>query len=308
MAISLRGCVPLRVTSATFAAVLLAGGTSACGEGSASNSPNQGSSRVTPATAVAKAAANSERITSLHYRVTGTVPDKGRLEAEASMNTEPLTMSMKMNATDQGGDGQLEVRFVDEVMYVSGSAIDFEKLDDKSWFSADPAVWGGSAVDNQSYGILPRQIEGNPAVQSTILTASKDVRSIGTETIDGTRTTHYRGTVTSSGIGAARDAAASEAARERQINSLDQFTALGIEGTLTMDLWIGDDNHTRQFRMRGDTHATRSGEGKALEFVDGEPLDLTFTFLDVNQPATIEAPPSADTVDLGAQVDETQAG
>ncbi len=305
---SSHGCVPIRVTSATFAVVLLAGGTNACGEGPASNSPNQGSPRVTPATAVAKAATNSERITSLHYRVTGTVPDMGRLEAEASMNTEPLTMSMKMNATDQGRDRQLEVRFVDEVMYVSGSAIDFEKLDGKSWFSADPAVWGRSAGDNQSYGILPRQIEGNPAVQSTILTASKDVRSIGMETIDGTQTTHYRGTVTSSGIGAARDAAASEAARERQINSLDQFAALRIEGTLTMDLWIGDDNHTRQFRMRGDTYAARSGEGKPLEIVDGEPLDLTFTFLDVNQPTTIKAPPSADTADLGAQVDETQAG
>ncbi len=263
---------------------------------------------MTPAAAVAKAAANSERITSLHYRVTGTVPDKGRLEAEASMNTEPLTMSMKMNATDQGRDGQLEIRFVGEMMYVSGSAIDSEKLDGKSWFSADPAVWGRGAVDNQSYGVLPRQIEGNPAVQSTILTASKDVRSLGTETIDGTRTTHYRGTVTSSGIRAARDAAASKAARERQIDSLDQFTALRIEGTLTVDLWIGDNNHTRQFRMRGDTYATRSGDGKPLEFVDGDPLDLTITFLDVNQPVTVEAPPSEDTADLAARVDEAQAG
>lgn len=145
-------------------------------------------------------------------------------------------------------------------------------------------------------------------MQSTFLTASKDVRSIGTETIDGTRTTHYRGTVTMTGIGAARDAAVSTAARERQIDRLDQFIAMRIKGTLTVDLWIGDNNHTRQFRMRGDTYATRSREDKALEIIDGEPLDLTFTFLDVNQPATIEAPPSEDTADLAAQVDEIQAG
>jgi len=309
MRTSSRGCVPRRVTSAAFAALLLAGGTVACGGGSPSDSANQGSPRVTPATAVAKAAANSERITSLHYLVTGTVPDKGRLEAEASMHTEPLTMSMKMNATDQGRDGRLEIRFVDEVMYVGGSAIDSEKLDGKSWFSADPAVWGRGAVDNKSYGILPRQIEGNPAVQSTILTASKDVRRIGTETIDGTRTTHYRGTVTSSGIGAARDTAASKAARERQIDSLDQFMALRIEGTLTMDLWIGDDNHTKQFRMQGATRDTRGGtDGKPLEFIDGDPLDLTITFLDVNQPVSVEAPPSEDTTDLAAQMDEAPAG
>ncbi|MYR59387.1 hypothetical protein GTY54_25165 [Streptomyces sp. SID625] len=218
-----------------FAAVLLAGGTVACGGGSASDSAREGSPTVTPATAVAKAAANSERITSLHYRVTGTVPEKGRLEAEASMRAEPAVMKMKMNATDQGRDGQLEIRFVDEVIYVSGTAISSGKLDGKSWFSAHPAVWGRGAMDNQSYQVLPAQIEGNPATQSVILTASKDVRRNGTETIGGTRTTHYRGTVTSRNIRAARDAAANKAARERQINNLDQFMMLRIDDMLTMD-------------------------------------------------------------------------
>jgi hypothetical protein len=188
-----------------------------------------------------------------------------------------------------------------------GSAVNSEKLDGKSWFSADPAIWGRGLADNNSYGILPRQIEGSPAVQSRILTASKDVRRIGTQTIDGVRTTHYRGTVTSRGISAARDAAATKAARERQINSLDQFISLRVEGTLTMDLWIGDDNHTKQFRMQGDTRATRGGtDAKPLEIIDGDPLDLTITFLDVNQPVTVEAPPSEDTADLAAQMDEAQ--
>ncbi|GGL98520.1 putative lipoprotein [Streptomyces fumigatiscleroticus] len=250
---------------------------------------------------MAKAAAYSERITSLHYQVTGTVPETGRLEAEASMRTEPLTMNMKLNAIDKGRDGQLEIRFVDEVMYVSGSAVDSEKLKGKSWFSAEPAVWGRGAVDNESYGLLPAPIEGNPAVQSTILTASKDVRRVGTETIDGTPTTHYRGTVTRSGIRAARDAAANKAARERQINSLDQFITLRIDNALTVDLWIGDDNHTKQFRMRGDTRDTPGG-------AEGKPLDMTITFLDVNQPVTVQAPPSEDTADLAAQADKAQAG
>ncbi|MFI8832793.1 hypothetical protein ACIGPN_17400 [Streptomyces afghaniensis] len=85
--------------------------------------------------------------------------------------------------------------------------------------------------------------------------------------------------------------------------------ALSIDGTLTMDLWIGGDNQTKQYRMRGDTRATRGGtEGKPLEFIDGEPLDLTITFLDINQPVTVEAPPSEDTADLAASADEAQAG
>jgi hypothetical protein len=294
--------------SATFAAVLLAGGTAACGEGAEGNSAHEGPAKVTPRTAVAKAATNAEGITSLRYRVTGTVPQTGRLEAEASMSTEPPVMSMRMTTAEHGEDGRLEVRFVDEVMYAGGSAVDSGKLDGKSWFSASPAVWGRGAADNNSYRVLPSQMEGSPAVQSRILTASKDVRKIGTETVDGTRTTHYKGTVTGRGISAARDAATTKAARERQIESLDQFVALRIDDRLTMDLWIDEAGHTRQFRMRGDTRATRGGtEGKPLEFIDGDPLDMTVTFLDVNQPVTVETPPSEDTADIAALADKAQS-
>ncbi|GGV81940.1 hypothetical protein [Streptomyces massasporeus] len=304
MSVSLR-----RLTSsATCAAVLLAGGAVACGEGSGSDSAQEGSAKATPRAAVARAAANSEDITSLHYRITGTVPQTGRLEAEASMRTEPSAMSMRMTTADHGEDGRLEVRFVDEVMYAGGSAVDSGKLDGKSWFSARPAVWGRGAVDNNSYRVLPSQLEGNPAVQSRILTASKDVRKIGTETIDGTRTTHYRGTVTWRGISAARDAASNKAARERHIESLDQFVALRIDDTLTMDVWIDEGDRTRQFRMRGDTRATRGGaEGKPLEFIDGDPLDMTVTFLEVNQPVTVDTPPSEDTTDIAAPGDKAQS-
>ncbi|MFZ4152229.1 hypothetical protein [Streptomyces pseudogriseolus] len=274
-----------------FAAVLLAGGTVACGGSAGSDSANENPPEVTPATAVAKAAVNSEDIRSLHYRITGTVPEKGRVEAEASMSTDPLAMSMKMTAADQGGDSRLEVRFVDEAMYVGGSAVDSEKLDGKSWFGAGPAAWGRGAADNDSHGVLPRQIEGNPVAQSTLLTGSEDLRMIATETVDGTRTRHYRGTVTSGGLLAAREGAVDEATRERLIESLDQFMGLGVSDTLTMDLWIDGDDHAKQFRVRAEPDDEQAGTG-------GGPLDLTITFLDINQPVSIKTPPTEDTTAL----------
>ncbi|MFF7488657.1 hypothetical protein ACFZBC_24630 [Streptomyces luteogriseus] len=308
MRVSPRGSGPRRVTSAACAAVLLAGGAVACGEGSGGDSAQRGPGEETPRAAVAKAATNSQDITSLRYRITGTVPRTGRLEAEASMSTEPPVMSMRLTRAGHGDNGRLDVRFVGEVMYAGGSAVDSGKLDGKSWFSARPAVWGRGSVDNNSYRVLPSQLEGNPVVQSRILTASKDVRKIGTETVDGTRTTHYRGTVTRGGMSAARDAAANKAARERQIESLDQFIALRVDDTLTMDLWIDDAGGTRQFRMRGDTRATQGGaDGKPLEFIDGDPLDMTVTFLGVNQPVTVETPPSEDTADIAALADKAQS-
>jgi hypothetical protein len=51
--------------------------------------------------------------------------------------------------------------------------------------------------------------------------------------------------------------------------------------------------------MRGDTYATRGGtEGEPLELVDGDPLDMAPTFLHVDQPVTVVAPPFEDTADL----------
>lgn len=51
-----------------------------------------------------------------------------------------------------------------------------------------------------------------------------------------------------------------------------------------MDMWVDDQDHTKQVRMRGDA--------------DKGPLDLTFTFLDFNKPVKVTAPPAKDTADL----------
>ncbi|MEW1774577.1 hypothetical protein [Streptomyces sp. NPDC086777] len=275
---------PRRVTGAAFVALLLAGGSVACGGGAKSDSAVAGQPRVTPAAAVARAGEDAKDITSLRYRISGTVPGKGRLEAEASMNTQPPAMSMKMTAAAaQGGRGQLEIRFVGKVMYVGGSAVRPEKLNGKRWLSAAPAVWGRSGGDNQSYGVLPGQLQASPTEQSTLLTGSKDLRLIGTEAVDGAKTTHYRGTVNSKGLVGGR---------------LDQFMQLEVSDPLTMDLWTDGDGRTRQFRLRADHNDMAAGTG------DG-PLDLTVTFLDINRPVAIKAPPAKDTTPIA---DDAQGG
>jgi hypothetical protein len=72
---------------------------------------------------------------------------------------------------------------------------------------------------------------------------------------------------------------------------LDQFFQLEVSDPLTMDLWIGGDHRTKQFRLRAEHNDDMVGTG------DG-PLDLTVTFLDINQPVTIESPPAKDTTPL----------
>ncbi|MFD4555851.1 hypothetical protein ACFWP5_16285 [Streptomyces sp. NPDC058469] len=289
MGISVRGFAPRGAMGAAFAAVLVGGGAVACGEGSGSDSGIEDSAELTPTAAMEKVAENSEDITSLRYRVTGTTSERGRLVAEASMKTEPTAMTMKFTLPDKAADaGVMEIRFVDKAIYVGGSAVDSEKLGGKSWLRAGAAVWGRGAADNNTYNVLPSQLEVSPVVQSRILTGSKDVRRIGAETVDGTKTLHYRGTVTSRGLRAVQSAAEGDDTWDARTETVDQFVALGVDGALTVDLWVDGDDHAERFRMRGRTYPTRAA-------TDGGSLDLTVTFLDVNGPVTVETPPAGDT-------------
>ncbi|NUO42643.1 MAG: LppX_LprAFG lipoprotein [Streptomyces sp.] len=234
---------------------------------------------MAPATAVARAVDASKDITSLHYRVTGTLPSTGRLKAEASMSTDPAVMRMTMSAADyQGRDTRMEVRFVDEAFYATGSRLAVDKLKGRSWVGAAPGVWGRGTTENQSFRVLPDELLPSPLAQLTMVGAAKDARRIGTETVDGARTTHYKGTVRYDDM--------------TTVTQRDQVYGLNAADPITMDLWVDDDGRTKQFRVRA-THLD------AATLTEAGSLDLTFTFLDIDRPVTVEAPPADDTRWLG---------
>ncbi|MFJ8143644.1 DUF1396 domain-containing protein [Streptomyces sp. NPDC096048] len=272
---------------AGLAALLLAAGAVGCSKGDgAGESP-----KMTPAAAVAKAAKNTEEIDSLRYRMTGRTPEEGRIKAEAEMRIKPtLAMSMKMTALDQGADAKGEIRLVDKAMYIGGGAEAAKELDGKSWIKFDLAALGADKELNQLGGAS--QADKNPATESTFLTGAKDVEKVGTETVDGVKTTHYKGTVTLADLEKSigdEDAAT----REKRRKSLEQYEKMGLD-KLTMDMWVDGDDQTKQFRMRGDA--------------DKGPLDMTITFLGFNEPVKVTAPPAKDTVDLAEMMRESQQG
>ncbi|GGX31448.1 putative lipoprotein [Streptomyces malachitofuscus] len=274
------------VPAAGLAALLLAAGAVGCSSDSGSKGSEGSGGKaaetpaMTPAAAVAKAAKKSEDITSFRYTMTGTTPEEGRIKAEASMRTKPdIAMSMKVTALDKGSEGSAEIRLVDEAMYLGGGAEAAKEMDGKSWLKFDLAGLG--AGDQMNEGAAG-QAQKNPATESTFLTGADDVKKVGTEKIDGVETTRYSGTITLDDLRAELKKKDAKAA-ERGEKSIQQYEKMGIE-TLTMDAWIDGEDHTKQFRMRGD--ATKG------------PLDMTIKFLDVNKPVTVEAPPAKDTMDL----------
>lgn len=270
---------------AGLAALLLAAGAVGCGKED-SESPE-----MTPAAAVAKAAKNSEEITSLHYRLTGKTPEEGRIKAEAEMQMKPtLAMSMKMTALDQGAEGTAEIRLVDKAMYIGGGPEAAKEMDGKRWIKFDLS---GTGVDEQMNQMgSASQADKNPATESTFLTGAKDVEKVGTETVEGVKTTHYKGTVTLADL-EKTIGDEGEATREKRQKSLEQYEKMGVD-KLTMDMWVDGDDRTKQFRMRADA--------------DKGPLDMTFTFLGVNEPVKVAAPPAAEVADLAEMMEESQQG
>jgi hypothetical protein len=272
--------------AAGLAALLLAAGAVGCSKGSGEESP-----AMSPAAAVAKAAKNTEDISSFRYTMTGKVPEEGRIKAEASMRVKPdVAMSMKMTVLDRGTDGSAEIRLVDKAMYIGGSAEMAKEMDGKSWMKFDLAELG---ADQELNGLgAASQAEQNPATESTFLTGAKDVKKVGTEKIDGVETTRYSGTVTLDDLRASLKEKDAKAA-ERGEKSIKQYEKMGVE-KLTMDMWIDGEDRTKQFRMRGD--ATKG------------PLDMTIKFLDFNQPVTAEAPPAKDVADLAETLKGLEEG
>ncbi|MFD5817952.1 DUF1396 domain-containing protein [Streptomyces sp. NPDC127038] len=286
MKLSVNHAVRRRATGAVLAALLLGGGVVGCSKGAGDQSP-----ALTPAAAVAKAAKRTEDITSLHYRMTGTVPGEGRVSGEAAMSMKPLAMSMKMTAEDQATDGPVEIRLVGKAMYIGGGLKAAKEMDGKSWIKFDMSALGADKELNTDQ-LGGGQADRNPATESTFLTGSKNVKKVGSETVAGVRTTHYRGTVTLDDFRKSLKGQ-DKATREKREKALDQYTKMGIR-TFTMDMWIDGADHTKQFRMRGTA--------------DKGPLDMTVTFLDYNKPVTVTAPPAKDTVDLAGMMKGVQQG
>jgi hypothetical protein len=271
------------IPAAGLGALLLAAGAVGCG--------SEESPEMTPAAAVAKAAKNTEDITSLQYRMKGTVPESGRVEGEASMRLKPtIAMSMKMQAPEQAAGETVEIRLVDKAMYLGGGAEMAKEMDGKRWLKFD--LSGSDAAKDLDKMGSTSQAEQNPAAESTFLTGAKDVKKVGSEKVDGVETTHYTGTVTLAELRASLKDSKGET-REQREKSIKQYEKLGVD-KLTMDMWVDGEDHTKQFRMKGQA--------------DKGPMDMTITFLDYNKPVTVKAPPAGEVADLGEMFKELGQG
>jgi hypothetical protein len=122
--------------------------------------------------------------------------------------------------------------------------------------------------------------QANPALNAKMLTASKDVHSVGKQTIDGVSTTHYRGTFSLA------DALAKLDSTER-VAAQKNFGQLGLD-KLNFNLWVDGKQLPRKTTLT-------TPKGAKLQ------LNIAMHYLGFDEPVSIKAPAKSQVAD-GSQL------
>ena len=263
-----------RRMSAFVTSALLVGLLAGCG-----GSSTEATEKLTPVAAVQRAADNASaesakytlELTGAGMNVRGTGAYRGGADPAATMTFSDIqAMGMKL------GKG-FEYRLVDDAIYVKLTG-DWLKI---------PADAKGAKL---KFGPMDPSALTDPVGQLKKMLDTKDVTEIGTETIDGVRTTHYRAKTETDGIlgeekgeekksetrsGDEMGAELEKALRER----LGSFFG---GGTAQADVWIDSDYRARRFVLD-------------IPMLGG--MKLTMNISDYGKPVSVEAPAGAKAFD-----------
>lgn len=205
-----------------------------------------------------------------------------------------MTMDLSDVVSQAGlpaSDGTAEFRYLQEngdpVVYMSIPFLSSQLPGGASWIKIDLEQAGKSlGVDLDQ---LINQANQNPAQALDMLRASGSVTEVGTETVDGVSTTHYKATID---LSQAADKLGSDAEAwvQRLVNA-------GAPATIPVDVWIGDDGLIRRLTM-DESLATGAQSGD---------VKVTIDISDYGTPVNVTAPPASDTIDLTALASQAAA-
>ncbi|WP_231329341.1 hypothetical protein [Actinomadura graeca] len=191
--------------------------------------------------------------------VTGTGGDK--IHANGQFRLRPvLKFSAKLDEFSHGGQSipglKGQAVYTDNVLYAKVPQLAQFVSGGKPWVKIDAnQAAKGTGLDVQD---LVKQVQNvDPAGQTKMFTGSKDARRVGTETIDGVKTTHYTGTVTVQDALNRLDAQA----REKVRGWLPKDDA---NAKINFDLWTDGDNLPRKLVSKGTGPQGESGSVTVL--------------------------------------------
>jgi hypothetical protein len=209
-------------------------------------------------------------------KVTGTSTTAGTtVQMSGDMQFAPLKMSMTIS-TSGGATGALNMSEIFDGTNIYLQDPQFASLDGgKQWAEINFSALG--PMGGSLTSMFDSMKNDSPTSQLEPLLASGDLKSLGTETVDGQQATHYSGTLTGAQVAAMTPSQNVTAAQVQQIKQLIQAGGITSE---TIDIWIGSNNLPVQEKV-----AVTSAAGTT---------DSTMDFSDWGSAGSITDPPASE--------------
>lgn len=189
---------------------------------------------------------------------------------DVQMDTEAAQMQTVQD------DPTIQCLLVDGVYYYDVDPQASGPLKGKEWMKVDAsAVFGENGAKAMTGGS-----GADPTASLKTIKYAKNVEDLGSETVDGQKTTHYRATVRASDMGKLKDAYTGE-------SSLLNSTTGGAT-SLTIDIWVNDKDLPVRLK----------------ENIGG--LKVTMDFEKFGATADLKAPPAAETADMTQALKDSQ--
>lgn len=214
----------------------------------------------------------------------GAVDEAGRRAAMTMDFGSLADLFGGFGAQVSGDDMRMELRFDWPVMYLRMPFLTDRLPSGKEWVSLDLEQFA-KQQGVQLPGVGSFGQSDPSAFLDFLKAANDDLRTLGTEKIDGVRTTHYLGKIDLGEL-----AKTIPAAQRKQLQpALDQLAKLTGNGAVAplVDAWVGDDALLRRFEI------TFSAPSGAQSF----DLALTMNLHDFGASVDVAAPNPADVAD-----------
>ena len=252
-----------RVAAVAFCAGILAL-VAGCSAGAAS-STGASAKPTSPRTALVLAAEQTGKLDTMAASYTAQTNGSQTLASTILVQYKPALLIKAVANVEASGQSLHITEIVSsKAMYLKMAELSKEA--GKPWVEIPFSELKGSA--GAVFSQLLQNVQNNPQQQAKMLTASKNVRSLGTHTIDGVRTTEYTGSYTT----ASALAMLSPSQRKVLGPELKQLT-----GPIRFSDWIDAQHQVRRTVI--------------TESVSGQQITLTTNTTAINQPVNIKLPP-----------------
>jgi hypothetical protein len=245
----------------------------AAGTSGAAGKSSPAATSQTPDQAIIAAADHTATITSAAATLTENVGSGQEVISGSFVEVlkPSVRVGMNLNVSASGSSEAVGAIVSDQAIWVKIAALKQET--GKAWVKIPFSALNKSA--SSSAAVFKSLQSLNPAQQTATLTAARNVRKVGTQTVAGVPTTEYAGSI----VPAEAEAKLTPALRKELAPQLKE-----ISGNVQFSVWIDGSGYVRK-------EVTR-------ESAAGKQISTTVVFTALNKPVHIAVPPASQTAVL----------